>query len=117
NPTLFKDDVAYDGVANLAFVAIQSANGKFGAVRTGNVHYFASEGYTGIYAPGVEFSGPVNIGDVNAFDSASPMLVFGAVELVKIAGGNLEQPNGRTIQVSGIETIEFVDGTTSHGEV
>ncbi|HYD84694.1 MAG TPA: immunoglobulin domain-containing protein, partial [Opitutus sp.] len=42
NQSLFKSDVTYDGVANIAFVAIQSSNGKFGSIRTGNVHYFAS---------------------------------------------------------------------------
>ncbi|HYD82472.1 MAG TPA: hypothetical protein VEA63_00435, partial [Opitutus sp.] len=54
-------------------------------------------------------------GDVNAFDSASPVIVFGAVDTVNITGGNLEQPNGRTINVSGIGELKFLDGMTSQG--
>ncbi|HYD85584.1 MAG TPA: hypothetical protein VEA63_16065, partial [Opitutus sp.] len=116
NQTLFKEGVAYDGVADIAFVAIQSADGKFGSIRTGNVHYFASQGFTGVYAPGVEFAGPVNIGELTAFDSATPVLVFGAIELVKITGGNLEQANDAPVSVRGIEEVRFVDGTTSQGD-
>ncbi|ACB77521.1 MBG domain-containing protein [Opitutus terrae] len=117
NQALFRSDVTYDGVADIAFIAIQSANGEFGSVRTGNVHYFASQGFTGIYAPGVEFAGPVNIGDVSAFDSASPVLVFGAIAEVRVAGGNLHQPNGQTVKVDGITQIRFTEGRTSHDHV
>jgi len=116
NQTLFKDGVDYDGVANIAFVAIQSTNGKFGSIRTGNAHYFANQGFTGVYAPGVTFTGPVNIGDVTAFDSATPVLVFGAVALVQITGGNLAQDNGLPVTVGGIVAMKFVPGTTSQGD-
>ncbi len=116
NQSLFKPDVTYDGVADLAFVAIQSTNGKFGGVRTGNVHYFANQGFTGVYAPGVEFTGPVNIGDVTAFDAATPVLVFGSVALVQITGGNLAQDNGLPVTVGGIVAMKFVPGTTSQGD-
>lgn len=115
--TLFKAEVVYDGVANLSFIAIQSANGKFGGIRTGNVHYYANRGFTGIYAPGVEFAGPVNVGDITAFESATPLLVFGAVGTVRIAGGNMAQDNGVPVKVSGIEEIQFFDGETSHGDL
>jgi hypothetical protein len=54
NQTLFNDEVTYDGVADIAFIAIQSANGKFGGIRTGNTTYYASQGFTGVYAPGVD---------------------------------------------------------------
>lgn len=116
DPTLFKAEAAYDGVANLSFIAIQSANGKFGGIRTGNVHFYAYRGFTGIYAPGVEFVGPVNVGDITAFESAAPLLVFGAAEAVRIAGGNMGQDNGVAVKVSGIEKIQFADGETSHGD-
>ncbi len=114
--TLFKEEVAYDGVANLSFIAIQSVNGKFGGIRTGNVHYYAYRGFTGIYAPGVEFVGPVNVGDITAFESATPLLVVGAAEAVRIAGGNMAQDNGVAVKASGIGEIQFVDGETSHGD-
>ncbi|ACB77524.1 Ig family protein [Opitutus terrae PB90-1] len=115
NQTLFKEGVVYDGVADIAFVAIQSTNGKFGGIRTGNAHYYASQGFTGVYAPGVTFAGPVNIGDVSAFDSATPVLVFGAIDEVRITGGNLAQDNGASVMVSGITQVRMVDGTTSQG--
>ncbi|HYD84566.1 MAG TPA: serine hydrolase, partial [Opitutus sp.] len=115
NQTLFKEDVIYDGVADIAFIAIQSANGKFGGIRTGNVSYYASQGFTGVYAPGVEVTGPVNIGDVNAFDSATPVLVFGSVATVSVTGGSLEQDNDAPVTVSGIAQVRFVSGTTSQG--
>ena len=115
NSALFKEGVTYDGVADVAFVAIQSANGKFGGIRTGNVSYYASQGFTGVYAPGVEFAGPINIGEVTAFDSATPVLVFGNAGTVNITGGNLEQDNGSPVTVSGITQVQFVDGQTSQG--
>jgi hypothetical protein len=116
NQSLFKDEVEYDAVADIAFLAIQSSNGKFGGIRTGNVNYFATQGFTGIYAPGVEVTGPMNIGDVTAYDSATPVLVVGEATNARIAGGNLEQPNGQPIQTAGLTHLEFVTGTNSQGD-
>jgi hypothetical protein len=115
NPSLFRDDVAYDGVADLAFLAIASANGKFGGVRTANVNFYATQGLTGIYAPGVRFTGPVYVGDINASDSATGVLLLGSSADVRVAGGDLLQSNGQAVQVSGISALRFVDGSTSHG--
>jgi len=117
NQSLFKSTVSYDGVADLAFIAIQSKDGKFGGIRTGNVNYFATQGFTGIYAPGVNVTGPINVGDINAHDSAQAVLVTGSVASVKVCGGNLEQANGQPVQVSGLGEVQFVVGTTSHGGV
>ncbi|HVU26003.1 MAG TPA: DUF4347 domain-containing protein [Opitutus sp.] len=117
NQALFKDDVDYAGIADIAFVAIQSKNGKFGAVRTGNVTYYASQGFTGVYAPGVEITGPVNIGEISAYDSARPVIVLGSCASSSITGGSLLQPNGQPIVVSGLTQLKFVDGTTSAGVV
>jgi hypothetical protein len=105
----------YDGVADVSFVAISSASGKFGGVRTANANYLASQGFAGICAPGVQFMGPVYVGDINASDAASPMLLLGAATDVQINGGDLWQPNGRSVQVSGVAQLKFVNGTTSHG--
>jgi hypothetical protein len=116
NQTLFNDAVDYDGTADIAFIAIQSANGKFGGVRTGNVNYFATTGFTGVYAPGVELTGPLNVGDVSAFDSATPLLIVGAVTNANITGGDLFQPNSQPVQVNGITQLKFIAGTTSHGD-
>ena len=105
----------YDGVADIAFIAITSTNGKFGGVRTANADYFANKGITGIYAPGVAFHGPLRIGNISAFDDAEPVIVVGSASDVEIAGGDLWQEDGRSINVRGIARIEFVDGSTSHG--
>lgn len=112
---LFRSDVTYDGFADIAFIAITSANGKFGGVRTANASYFAMRGLTGIYAPEVQFMGPVFVGDINASDSATPVLVLGSGGDVRVTGGNFLQANGRPVRVSGIAQLKFVAGSSSHG--
>ncbi|MEO5959555.1 MAG: serine hydrolase, partial [Opitutaceae bacterium] len=114
NQAFFRDDVTYDGLADIAFVAISSADGKFGGLRTANASYFATRGVAGIYAPGVEFGGPVLIGDINAADAATPTLAIGAGADVRIAGGDLFQSNGRAVQVAGLVQLKFTAGGTSH---
>ncbi|HVS52534.1 MAG TPA: matrixin family metalloprotease [Opitutaceae bacterium] len=117
NQELFRANVAYDGVADLAYVAILSANGKFGGLRLGNVNFFATRGYTGVYAPNVQFTGPVYVGDINAHDNATPVLVLGGSSDVRITGGGLLQANGRAVQVSGITQLQFTEGMKSSGTV
>ena len=117
NSALFRSDVTYDGHADLAFIAITSANGKFGGVRTANANFLATKGLTGLYAPGVEFLGPVNVGDITASDNAKPVLVLGTGTDVSIRGGNLMQPNGRPVEVDGFAHLSFTAGTTSHGKL
>jgi len=115
NQTLFKSGVNYDGVADIAYIAILSNDGKFGGVRTANADYVASQGIVGICAPGVQFTGPVYVGDINASNTASPQLILGSAADVRITGGDLWQPNGTAVQISGISQLKFVDGTTSQG--
>ncbi|MEO5957515.1 MAG: immunoglobulin domain-containing protein [Opitutaceae bacterium] len=117
NQSLFRDDVKYDGVADIAFIAISSANGKFGGLRTSNAGYYATKGLVGIYAPNVEFAGPVFVGDISAFDQATPVFVLGKGSDVRVTGGSLTQSNARAVQVSGITQLRFVDGSTSHGTI
>ncbi len=111
--SLFRSDVTYDGVADISYIAILSTNGKFGGIFTGNTHFSATKGLTGIYAPGVQIVGPVVVGDVSAFDAAVPVLRFGSTTSVKIAGGGLEQANGQPLQISGITQMTLGAGTTS----
>src|SRR5690606_30436245 len=82
---VFRDDVDYDGVADVALVTILSTDGKFGGIRMGNTSFFATSGMTGIYAPGVQVVGPVNIGDIRAADGAEPVLVMDSAEVVRVA--------------------------------
>jgi hypothetical protein len=106
---------AYDGVAGIALIAISSTNGRIGGVRTANASYFATRGVTGIYAPGVTFTGPVYVGELSAFDAATPMLSLGSAAITQINGGDLFQQNGQPVLVSGITQLNFVAGITSGG--
>jgi hypothetical protein len=114
NP-IFQADVRYDGIADLAYVVLIPGSNKFGGIRAAGASFFAHRGYTGIYAPTVEFHGPVFVGDIDAFDSAQPVLVLGSATDVRITGGALAQTNGAPVQVSGLAQLRFVDGTNSHG--
>lgn len=115
NQGLFKSGVAYDGVADIAAITILSTNGKFGGVRTANASYFNTKLWTGVYAPGVQFLGPVYMGEINAFDTATPVILLGSVGDAQINGGDMFQTNGAAIKVSGITQLKFMAGTTSNG--
>ena len=105
----------YDGVADLAFIAISSTNGKFGGIRTADANYFATKGLTGIYAPGVQFTGPVFIGDISASASATPVVIIGSSPDTRITGGNLYQANSQPVIVSGLTQLKFTPGLDSQG--
>jgi len=115
NP-IFPAGVTYDGLADLASVAIASPTGAFGGVRGGDLAFFASEGFTGLFAPGVAFGGPVVLHDLTAFAEAAPVLETGGVAggEVFIAGGDLAQDNQRALQIGGLGRLVFRDGTDSH---
>jgi len=108
---------SYDGFADVAFVAISSTNGRFGGLRAANAVFLASRGLTGLYAPGVAFDGPVFIADIAAGSEATPVLQIGSGSDVRITSGNLLQPNGRAVQVSGITQLKFTIGSSSHGTI
>lgn len=114
NQGLFRSEVVYDGMADLAYIAISSPTGKFGGLRAANAHFFATAGVTGIYAPGVQFSGSVFVHDINASDTASPTLLLGAAGDVRITGGDLRQANQAPVRVSGVTQLKFTAGATSH---
>lgn len=116
NQGLFRREVFYDGLADVAFIAILSANGKFGGIRAANATFSASAGYTGIFAPGVEFVGPVYVGEIEARDAATAVLRLGSAPDVRITGGDLRQYSG-PVQISGVARLKMADGTTSHGIV
>ncbi|HVS51327.1 MAG TPA: immunoglobulin domain-containing protein [Opitutaceae bacterium] len=105
----------YDGVADIAFIAISSTNGQFGGVRAADTSFWNTKGYTGVYAPGVHFNGPVNIENINAkAPGVVPVLIInGADGGVRITGGDLSQDNGASVQVSGLGQLLFTAGATS----
>ena len=109
--------MAYDGVADIAFIAIESTDGKFGGLRTSNARYSAAKGLTGVYAPGVAFQGPVYIGNIDGFGTATAAIEVGSVMDARITGGDLAQDNGRPVQVSGLTHLEFTAGSDSGGNV
>jgi hypothetical protein len=115
NQALFPAGMSYDGIADIAFVAIASADGRFGGLRTANACYAATRGLTGVIAPGVAFTGSVFVGDITASGTAEPALLLGSSGDVRITGGNLLQPNGQPVQVSGIAQLRFTAGQDSHG--
>ena len=115
NPALYRDDVTYDGMAGLAFIAITSTDGQFGGLRAANANFYATRGLTGVYAPDVRFSGPVFVGEITAVDDATPVLRIGSGGDVRITGGDLSQSNNRAVQVSGISQLKFTAGSSSHG--
>jgi hypothetical protein len=115
NQTLFRDDVAYDGVADVASLAIVSRNGKFGGIYGGNANFTAGDGFTGVYAPGVEFLGPVRIHNVRARANARPLLVTGHVAEIFIGGGDMERANAGPVEVGDVGRLRFVDAVDSHG--
>lgn len=108
-------NTSYDGIADIAFIAIASTNGRFGGVRTANAHYFAAKGITGVYAPGVTIEGPLFLGDLSAFDAAKPMIQVGAAANARVTGGDLAQANGEAVQVNGLTQLTFTAGSDSHG--
>lgn len=114
NQSIFKP-ITYDGVADLAFIAILSGSGQFGGVRTANADFFATKGLTGIFAPGVQFTGPVYTTDINASSSATPVLILGSASDTRILGGDLLQSNSQPLLVNGIASLQFLSGVLSSG--
>ncbi len=117
NQAIFRSDVDYDGVADLAYLVIVSkgSSGQFGGVRAANANFVGAKGMIGVVAPGVEFVGPVYVGDINTDGAGNPMLLLGSAGTVQINGGSLWQNNLKAVQVSGVSRLEFVDGMTSRG--
>lgn len=115
NQALFPAGMTYDGMADIAFVAIDSSDGKFGGLFLGNTSFVATRGAAGIYAPDIDILGPVYLGDITAEDTGVPMIVVGSAADVRITGGDLFQPNGQGVQVEGVSRLQMSAGTDSHG--
>ncbi|MEY4939659.1 MAG: hypothetical protein RIQ93_1394 [Verrucomicrobiota bacterium] len=114
NQALFRDEVVYDGMADLAALSITSTNGRFGSVRTANVRYSSATGITGVYAPGVTIDGPLFIGDIAASGTATPVILVGGAGDPRITGGDLLQLNAQAVQVDGLTRVQMTAGTNSH---
>ncbi len=117
NQALFRTHVEWDGVANIAALAIQSTDGKFGGLYAGNTNFIGTSGNTGIYAPDVTFTDRVAFSDITASDTATPVLLLGGTTEVHVAGGDLLQLNDKPVQVSGFTSLIMDAGVSSHGAV
>jgi hypothetical protein len=106
----------FDGVADIAVIAIASGNGNFGGIRTANASYWHTRGVVGVFAPGVQFLGPVNAENIGARDASAPVfMIAGASGGTRITGGDLNQENGAAVQVAGLSQLVFAPGSTSQG--
>jgi len=114
NQGLFRDDVTYDGMADIASLTIHTLYGQFGGVRAGNASFFATAGYTGLYAPNVEFE-RIYVGDVSASDSATPTFTVRVSHATEIKGGDFLQLNSHWVEVGSMTVIHFEAGTKSDG--
>lgn len=128
NQSIIKAGEVYDSIADVAEIEIvadsENPNGSgFGGIRAANANFWAHAGRAGIYAPRVHVQNVVRIGDMQAFDDASPALVFGRnsqfVELSVAEGGTLVQPNERLIAVDYQFSILFLgyDGPIYFGPI
>ncbi len=118
NPGVTRPDETYNGWADVAAAGIVSSSGALGGIHHGNVAYSASAGYTGIYAPTVDFvASLVVVHGVEASGTAQPYLNFrlGGSVGVKIAGGSLAQPNGDSVTVGGLAEVQMGAGQDSCG--
>jgi hypothetical protein len=109
------ENTDYNGFADIACVTIASTDGRFGGLRAADATFSATAGLTGVYAPGVQFDGPVYVHDIAAFADATPVLVLGSASDVRVTGGSLYQDNGRAVVVDGIAQLNFTAGTSSQG--
>jgi hypothetical protein len=113
--TLFKDGVNYDGIADIALIAIATPTGQLGGLLCGNTHFFASSGFTGVYAPDVAIStGVCRVHDISSDGDAIPVLLTGATPKIEITGGSLQQPNNWPVMIGGVASVVFSNGATSH---
>jgi len=113
---LFKAGESYDNTADFAVLALHTTAGRFAGIRFGNAAASGVAGVAGLYAPGVAVEGPCYFNDLNAFDTARPMLWCTSVAEVWITGGDLWQPNNRGVAVDGLTRLLMKPGTNSAGQ-
>lgn len=115
---IFIAGMSYDGVADIALIALGSANGRFGGLRAGGAEISRDVGLAGVWAPGVAFEGPLYLRNVMALSSATPALITGTIGgEVRVTGGDLYQPNGQAIPINGITRVRMTAGTDSHNRL
>jgi len=123
---LFKDDVAYDGLADISVLRIIGSD--MSSIFAGNARFTANSGSAGIDAPGTKFHGRLIIHDIEASGTAqallrvannSPLTLDSGAVL--IAAGDLHQNNSLPIDVrdasgTALLTLKSVGAIRSTGE-
>jgi hypothetical protein len=112
--SIFRDGVTYDGFADVASLTIHTLYGQFGGVHAGNASFLGTTGYTGLYAPGVNFES-IDFGDLNASDNATPVFTVSSSHHTEIKGGDFLQTNDRWVEVGSMTIIHFEAGMKSDG--
>ncbi|HVS50709.1 MAG TPA: immunoglobulin domain-containing protein [Opitutaceae bacterium] len=112
--SLIRNDVTYDGVADIASLTIHTLYGQFGGVHAGNTSFLSTNGYAGLYAPGVNFDS-IDVGDLNAADAATPVFTVSTSHHTEIKGGDFLQANDRWVEVGSMTIIHFEAGMKSDG--
>lgn len=123
NQALFPEGQVYDAQADVTLVEVVNSTGM-GGMHLANVAFSGSTGKVGVTARGVPIAVRLVIGDIEASGSAEPYLLFGENSFtvitpnsgLRIAGGNLYQPNGASITGKvAIDDIIFQDNVRSDG--
>lgn len=105
NQALFPAGMTYDGIADVKLLQISGS--AIASVLTGNTRFSGSTGLTGIFAPNTNVKNRAVLHDIKASSSATPVLQFGSgstfsqdAGAIRLAGGNLIQPNNASIDVT-----------------
>jgi hypothetical protein len=115
NQSLFRSDVSYDGMADIAYLAVASGSLRFGGIFAGNASFTATNGLTGVFAPNLHFWAPVYVGDITAADNADGVFRVHSVGDARITGGDLLQLNNHPVTVEGMGQLLFTGNITSQG--
>ncbi|MBK8476749.1 MAG: PQQ-binding-like beta-propeller repeat protein [Opitutaceae bacterium] len=117
NPAVVRSGVTYNGWAHVVVLGVVGEG--LGGLHMGNGLFSASEGFAGIYAPGLQAIAqlPIVLHDIAALGDAQAYLYFGSgagVE-VRIAGGDLAQANGGAVSIGGLALVRMAAGQSAAG--
>jgi hypothetical protein len=105
------------GVADIASIRIEPSSttglGEFGSLNAPGTYFWSNSAWVGLDARGVTFTGPIRIYNIEAHETAIPVLRVGRADDLRILGGTLAQPNGREIQMEGVNRLELAASADS----
>jgi len=110
-----KAGATYQGIADNKRLWIIANGGMIDSLSLANTRFSGTNGVVGITASGLNQPTPVSLLDIEANGDASPALVLPSGSEVAVCGGDLVQPNGRTLQLQEGTTLRFREGSTADG--